>query len=226
MRIDLAGAPVHLMAAGGAWVPDAGAILVADLHLGKGATFRAAGHAVPAGTSGETLDRLSRVVSAAPSAGTMWILGDLFHAPTGVTPELASAWHGWRTAHPGLRVGLIPGNHDRPLVEVARDWALDVPEEEVRVGGIRLAHHPPDAPSDPVAAGHLHPVIRLRDGRRRTLRSPCFWVRGTTLILPALGALVDGMGIRPGGGDRVFVPAGDQVLEIPSAQLPSSDRAG
>ena len=226
MEIDVGGASVTLLPSGGAWVPEESAVLVADLHLGKGAAFRAAGHPVPAGTSRETLERLSAVLEAAPSPRFLWILGDLFHAGAGVTPGLAGSWARWRSRHPGLTVGLVAGNHDRGLEEVARSWRMEVPEEAVRVGGFLLAHHPPETPEEPTVAGHLHPVVRLRNGRRWRMRSPCFWLRREVLILPALGALVDGAGIRMGAGDRVFVPAGDQVLEIPSAQLPSSARAG
>ena len=226
MEIEIGGASVTLLPPGGAWIPAEEAVLVADLHLGKGAAFRAAGRAVPAGTSQETLGRLSDVLRAAPSARVLWILGDLFHADAGVTPRMADAWARWRARHPELGVGLVAGNHDRGLEEVARRWHMEVRDDVVPVGGLLLAHHPPESPDGPTVAGHLHPVFRLRDGRRWRMRSPCFWVRGEVLILPALGALVDGAGIRTGAGDRVFVPAGDQVLEIPSAQLPSSARAG
>ncbi len=143
-----------------------------------------------------------------------------------MTPGLAASWTSWRTRHPELTVGLVAGNHDRGLEAVARRWRLEVRDDDVRVGGLLLAHHPPATPEGPTVSGHLHPVLRLRDGRRWRLRSPCFWLRGQVLVLPALGALLDGAGIRTGAGDRVFVPAGDQVLEIPSAQLPSSARAG
>jgi DNA ligase-associated metallophosphoesterase len=226
MRIEIGGAPVTLLPSGGAWIQEEDTVLVADLHLGKGAAFRAAGHPVPTGTSRETLERLSAVVAAAPSARVLWVLGDLFHAGAGVTPDLAGSWARWQRHHPGLTVGLVAGNHDRGLEEVARSWRMEVAGEGIRVGGFLLAHHPPETPQGPTVAGHLHPVLRLRDGRRWRMRSPCFWLRNEVLILPALGALVDGAGIRSGAGDRVFVPAGDQVLEIPSAQLPSSARAG
>jgi DNA ligase-associated metallophosphoesterase len=228
VEIELGGERLRLLAQGGVLLPDHGAILVADLHLGKGAAFRAAGRPVPAGTSRQTLTRLTALVEAAPAAERLWILGDLFHHPSGTTGGLDRGWRRWRADHPRLDTLLVEGNHDRRLKEVARRWGLDVRRAPVPLGGLELHHEPPLAGPEvgPGVAGHLHPVVRLREGRRSRLRLPCFWLRREILVLPALGSLVDGAGIQVGPGERIFVPAGDQVLEIPSAQLPSSARAG
>jgi DNA ligase-associated metallophosphoesterase len=240
VRIELGGERLTLLPPGGAFLPEHGALLVADLHLGKGAAFRAAGRAVPAGTSAETLDRLSHLLESAPGATSVWVLGDLFHAAAGATPELDRTWRRWRESRPTLEVTLVRGNHDEAVVEVAREWGCRVLDPPGRLGALDLRHEPRErseaAPDDPCpgertgeawgVAGHLHPVVRLREGRRSGLRLPCFWLRGRDLILPALGAFVDGARLRTGEGDRVFVPAGAQVLEIPPSQLPSSARAG
>lgn len=242
MRIELGPEPVTLLAYGGAFLPEEGALLVADLHLGKGAAFRAAGRPVPKGTSAETLERLAGLLGATPPGTGLWILGDLFHAPAGVTPGLEALWRAWHDERPGLEVRLVGGNHDAALLDVAGSWGMRVLAAPVTVGSLELRHHPRgrgEVPSGGEAretvqsldpgwgiAGHLHPVVRLREGRRSRLRLPCFWLRGRDLILPALGAFVDGAAIRAASTDRVFVPAGDQVLEIPPAQLPSSARAG
>jgi len=230
MRIDLGGEEVVLLPAGGALLPGHRALLVADLHLGKGAAFRAAGRAVPAGTSGETLERLSALLRAAPRDTDLWILGDLFHSPSGVTPELAGRWRGWREENPSTALHLVHGNHDRTLLDVAREWGCQVLAPPTRLGSLTLRHIPRErfdaGLADPGVAGHLHPVVRLREGRRSGFRLPCFWLRGPDLVLPALGAFVDGARLRAERDDRVFVPAGDQVLEVPPAQLPSSSRTG
>jgi DNA ligase-associated metallophosphoesterase len=230
VRIELGSEPVTLLPSGGAFLPEERALLVADLHLGKGAAFRAAGRAVPTGTSAETLDRLSGLVDATPPGTGLWILGDLFHSPAGVTPDLEALWRRWHAGRAGLDVTLVGGNHDAALLDVARSWGLRVRSAPVSAGSLELRHRPRARGSAPSTAygiaGHLHPVVRLREGRRSRLRLPCFWLRGQDLILPALGAFVDGAAIRAEATDRVFVPAGDQVLEIPPAQLPSSARAG
>lgn len=240
MRIELGGETLTLLPPGGVFLPEHGALLVADLHLGKGAAFRAAGRAVPAGTSAETLARLSHLLESAPGATSVWVLGDLFHAAAGATPELDHTWRTWRESRPTLEVRLILGNHDDAVVDVARRWGCLVLDPPERLGALELRHEPREPlgsdgeiPASGIGpgeawgiAGHLHPVVRLREGRRSRLRLPCFWLRGRDLVLPALGAFVDGAGLRAAEGDRVFVPAGSQVVEVPPSQLPSSARTG
>ena len=230
MEIELGGERAVMLPPAGLFLPDRKALLVADLHLGKGAAFRAAGRPVPAGTSRETLERVAAVLAGVSDGTSLWVLGDLFHGPTGATTELDQLWGEWRTRHPSLDVALVHGNHDRRLLDVARRWECQVVAPPVRLGRLELRHEPRgrSATKDECwgVAGHLHPVVRLREGRRSGFRLPCFWLRGRELILPAVGALVDGARLECGRGDRVFVPAGNQVLEIPPAQLPSSARAG
>lgn len=230
MRVELGPRQVRLDPGGAVLLPGGRALCVADLHLGKGATFRARGLPVPRGTSAETLEALSRSLERHPGVETLWILGDLVHSRVGITPELVHVWGEWREAHPGVDVRLVEGNHDAPARRALAQWGLEVVPEGHEVAGIRLHHHPP-APGDgvgaaPSLAGHLHPRIHLREGRKQMIKAPCFWLRAGTLILPALGAFVDGARIEPAPGDRVFLPVGDQVLEVASSRLPSSARRG
>ena len=60
--IDAAGEPMVLLAERAAWLPRIGVALVADVHLGKAATFRRLGVPVPETTTGATLDRLGGLV--------------------------------------------------------------------------------------------------------------------------------------------------------------------
>ncbi|NBP80976.1 hypothetical protein EBU58_09735, partial [bacterium] len=51
----------ELLPGRGAWLPTSRTLLVADLHLGKAASFRHAGLPVPEGSSGGDLQRLERL---------------------------------------------------------------------------------------------------------------------------------------------------------------------
>src|SRR6478752_4639680 len=90
-----------------------GALIIADLHWGKAATFRAAGVPLPPGTTTDDLARLDRAL-ARTGARRLILLGDLFHARAGrhaaATLVTVAAW---RSAHPSLDVLLVRGNHDR-----------------------------------------------------------------------------------------------------------------
>ena len=59
---------LHLLPERAAWLPDAGLLLVADVHFGKAASFRRLGVPVPRGTTGANLARLDALLSRLPGA--------------------------------------------------------------------------------------------------------------------------------------------------------------
>ena len=69
-------------------------LVVADLHFGKAATFRALGVPVPHGTTSDTLSRLSDLIDRM-QPNTVVFLGDLFHAREAhAVPTLAALHSG------------------------------------------------------------------------------------------------------------------------------------
>lgn len=214
-RVELTGGPLLLDPLGAAVDPEARRGFVADLHLGKGTVFREAGIAVPTGDSRLALEMLGRLVRRHRLA-ELWILGDLVHGAASWTPELVEAGRRWRTAHPDLDAVLVPGNHDRGSGPPPDDWGLRTRDPGSRVGGLVVRHEPVFEDDDgPALAGHLHPVIRLREGRGSGLRPRCFWWSRGTLVLPAFGPFTGGHPVRPTAGDRVFAVGPDDVVEIP-----------
>ena len=73
-------ADVVLLPGRAAFLPSSATLLVADLHLGKAATFRKAGIPVPEGSAQADLARLARLVRET-SARRLVIVGDLLIAP-------------------------------------------------------------------------------------------------------------------------------------------------
>jgi hypothetical protein len=67
-----------LLADHGAYLPARDTLLVADTHFGKASIFAQAGIPAPAGVLRGTLERIDRML-AASGAGTLIILGDLWH---------------------------------------------------------------------------------------------------------------------------------------------------
>jgi DNA ligase-associated metallophosphoesterase len=213
-----------------AWLPVQRALLVADVHLGKAAAFRALGVPVPEATTAATLARLDALVdSMRPLA--LCVLGDLLHSPAAQAPTVIDALAAWRARHGNLRVVLVRGNHDDRAGDPPAHCRIEVVEEPWRFAGLELRHEPDPnllterlvtgiAPEGEIAepvhsiSGHLHPVIRLR-GRADALRLPCFWTRGRCTVLPAFGEFTGGWPISPAAGDRVFVTDGERVCEVP-----------
>ncbi len=202
-----------LLAEGAAYLSNSRTLVVADLHLGKSAAFRARGLPVPEGDNQRDLDRLGDLIER-HSAARLIIAGDLFHAPSGISSELEGALENFRSRHP-ISIELVLGNHDAKLRELPANLHA-VPYLDV--GPLRIIHDPADAsPGFLHLAGHLHPVVRIPDGKRTALRLPCFLWRKNTLILPSFGSFTGGAIIKPEPNDRIFVAHLGAVIELPAA---------
>jgi len=196
------------------WHAPSRTLVVADVHLGKAAAFRAGGIAVPDGDDAQDLARLAALV-AKQDATRLVVAGDLFHAPSGINPELLQSLGGF-LQQIAIPLVLTIGNHDAKLRKLP-DGLEVVNHLDLSDDGSRVVHDPADAkPGRFHIAGHLHPVIRIRDGRRTAMRLPCFWQQENLLILPAFGSFTGGAIIKPAAGDRIFTALRDQVVEIPS----------
>jgi DNA ligase-associated metallophosphoesterase len=212
---------LHLLAERAVWWPEQAAILVADLHLGKEATFQQSGISVPAGTSEKTLNRLTLLISKY-RPNVLYILGDLFHARSSLSDRVTAAMDRFISAHPDLAASLIRGNHDRHLGELPLSWNLQVIESALTVGTVTMTHFPqPARRSDQlVIAGHLHPAVRLNASMGMPGKLACFWLTATgCLTVPAFGEFVGSMKVDISDGDKIWLPIGESVLSVPANAL-------
>lgn len=193
LRVDAAGEVLWLLPEGAVWWPAGRTVFAADLHLGKGAAFRAQGQAVPAGSSAHTLARLESLV-AAQGAARLVVLGDFWHGPQGLTPSLLAA-----VASFGQRVPtvLVLGNHDRRIHPDG--LPLEVSTHALPMGPLLAAHEPPPpGASGFTLAGHWHPAVSLRSRAGDRLRRPCFVRYPHALVLPAFGGLTGALTMELG----------------------------
>lgn len=223
-EIELAGERVALLPSRTLWWPAAGVLFAADLHLGKSETMAAAGlplnGSVSGGIRGHDLERLARAVEAT-GARRLVVLGDLVHAPAGVTEELLGCFGAWLTARraAGLEsFTLVPGNHDLGLRRGAWDavmdaWGPDVLEPGTVLGPFCLAHEPSLCDGAHTLCGHVHPAINIGAGNAPH-KLPAFLVGEAVTILPAFSAFTGGKSIGRGERERLYVIADDQVVAL------------
>lgn len=213
---DFAPVPVHLL-------PDSALLILgeekylvaADIHLGKSATFRANGLPVPEGDTTRDLARLAKLIRL-HRPDQLVIAGDLFHARAGFTAALLAELMDF-TELIGIPFTLVTGNHDQKIFGLPENFPQ---HSHLDLSGIRIVHRPEDAAADmPSICGHIHPVLRIPDGRKTSLRLPCFHLSGNHLTLPAFGSFTGGHCIRPGKQDRFFVTHRDAVIEVPRALI-------
>jgi DNA ligase-associated metallophosphoesterase len=164
-------------------------LLVADLHLDKGASFARRGILLPPYDTRATLERLDSVLDRLRPDRVI-ALGDSFH------DAAASS-----LLDPADRVRLnalvarqdwvwVTGNHDPNAEGVA----------ELNLDGIALRHEAVAGASFEIS-GHYHPKARLSVHGRMVAR-PCFMASTARLILPAFGAYTGGLDVT----DPVYEP--------------------
>lgn len=209
VRVHLGDEEAVLLGERALWLPQRGAVLIADLHLGKADIFRRAGIALPVGGTHSDLQRLQQLVERT-DCNQLWILGDVLHGPVHRAPWHAQ-WLGWREQQPGLQIHVVRGNHDRALSKAT--LAVDVHERQAMLGPFVLRHEPePAEDGTHVIAGHLHPQAALPGLPRRL---PAFWLRGHMTVLPAFSSFTAGVVPRLQTGEQMAACGDGAVFLLP-----------
>jgi DNA ligase-associated metallophosphoesterase len=230
--IQHGGEVLQLISGRAAYWPSRSTLLVADLHLGKAESMQVHGVGVPAGAGDESLARLSGLI-ATTGASRVIVLGDLLHAPEGLTEGLIARVAAWRSGI-SATLCLVPGNHDRKVHRAIVPWGLTMLPERHTEGGLTLTHEPPtgeadahgsqdrhdrhDRPDTQLAyvAGHVHPALGLR-GAQGGRKVPCFVLSQRVLILPAFSRFTGGVPVRLDATERAharfFAVTDEGVIE-------------
>ena len=225
LTIEVMGESLSLFPERAAYWNRENALLVADPHWGKAATFRAGGIPVPSGTTLEAINRLDSLV-ARTGAARIFFLGDLLHAKPGRSMEMFASLAGWRNTRPDVEVVLVRGNHDKRAGDPPGELRFKCVDAPFDAAPFVLAHHPGQYPGRYVLSGHVHPGIRLYGRGRLRERLPCFVFGRDCAILPAFGDFTGLGDVEPGAEDRIYAIADDGVVPISSSlRGPAPQRA-
>jgi DNA ligase-associated metallophosphoesterase len=213
-EVRLGGEDVALLAERALFWPRAGTLVVADLHWGKAATFRAAGIPVPVGATSDDLARLDAALFRT-CARRLVVLGDLFHAKAGrIASQTLAELRRWRALRDELEIMLVRGNHDRHAGDPPDDLRINCVNAPAFVPPFVLRHEPTASPEGYTLAGHLHPGIVLAGPALQRERLPCFWLTPRGAVLPAFGSFTGSASVVPEPEDRIFVVAGQEVFGV------------
>jgi len=215
LRTVVAGEPVDLLVEKALYWPASSTLIVADLHWGKAASFRAMAIPVPSGTTAADLVRLDSAFQQT-GARRLLVLGDLMHARAAQAARATvDAIREWRRKRADLECVLVRGNHDLSAGDPPADFGFR-PVDELAEGPFVFRHHPGVTSRGYTLAGHLHPSIRL-SGRGDRMRLPCFHFGRRSGILPAFGSFTGTATPPLEPGDRVYVVGDGQVLAVTGA---------
>jgi DNA ligase-associated metallophosphoesterase len=210
--VEAAGERLWLLAERAAYWPRTGTLLIADAHLGKAAAFRREGVPVPAGTTGENLQRLSALIDGLDARRVVF-LGDMLHNRV-ARDATGRAFVRWRERHASVEMALVRGNHDLRAGDPPAEWCVECVDEPWAMDGLALCHLPQAVPAHYALAGHVHPAAKLAGRGREMVRLPCFFFRRDYAILPAFGPFTGMADVEPQEADRVYVVAGARVVAV------------
>ena len=190
------------------------AVLLSDLHLGKGAHFRRAGIPVPSAVADANFERLALIIADCQPERVLF-LGDLFHSDRN---------HVWRMfcdfleEYPAITFELVPGNHDILPAGAYRESRMILRPEIYPVGNLTLSHHPLNEDQYPAEHynlyGHIHPCVRLLDRAGNAMKLPSFFFGPRAGILPAFGEFTGCAEVKARAYDRVYVLAEGGVMGV------------
>jgi len=196
------------------YLPAVQALIVADVHWGKAAAFRAQGVPVPHGTTRAGLAKLDAAI-ADSGAAQLIVLGDLWHARAGMAPGTVQTIEAWRDTRCTLPITLVRGNHDYHAGDPPASLGITCVDAPLTLGPFALCHHPGDCDDGYVLAGHVHPVVQLFGRGRQKLTLPCFAFGARGGLLPAFGEFTGGAVIERRDFGSVYVIAEESVLPLP-----------
>jgi DNA ligase-associated metallophosphoesterase len=211
LEIDFAHHRFALLPDRAAWWPAARTVIVADVHVGKAATFRAFGVPVPSGLTAKDLSRLSILIEHF-NASRLLILGDLLHSRE--ARASVAQLKQWRDRHANIAVQLVGGNHDRSAGIDSETFGIHSHCGILHEQGLDFVHEPADTPRHPTLAGHVHPTMRLNDFDGSGVRVPCFVVDPLQMIFPSFGSFTGGHQMNPLPDRRLIAVAAGRVVEM------------
>ncbi len=174
----------------------ANALVLADLHVGRGESSAVA---LPVGEREDLHDRLVSLLGRFEPE-TVVVAGDVVHAFRRISDRSIDTLGRLETAchDAGAAIELVAGNHDTALPAARNkpihdEYVLDGDESAPRTV-ICHGHEPPQTAGDRYVFGHVHPTIEIEGDRR-----PCFlhaadhYHGSDVLCLPAFTRLAPGV---------------------------------
>ncbi|MBP6398846.1 MAG: ligase-associated DNA damage response endonuclease PdeM [Saprospiraceae bacterium] len=211
--IEVRGAELTLGAEKCLWWKKYQSLFIADVHFGKSNHFRKAGIGVPLQLTREEVLRLQAVVDKYQPQKLVF-LGDLFHSEYNRSVEVFSKW---LDGLGGIETILVKGNHDIMLDEVYDTLGLEQ-VEVLQQDGLLFSHDAIKGTGYYNIYGHVHPGVRLYGKGRQSQRFPCFHWKEDEAVMPAFGLFTGHVSVKVQAGDRVFLIAGNEVVEARAAE--------
>ncbi|HEV8051434.1 MAG TPA: ligase-associated DNA damage response endonuclease PdeM [Parachlamydiaceae bacterium] len=212
MKLTIRNQTCHLLAEKAVFWEEEKAVILADIHIGKGTVFRKAGIPIPQGIMDDDLRSIARLI-VDTKAEKCIIVGDLIHALSGLSDSVKKIFEGWLQSVE-CEVHLVLGNHDYALLKnLPAEWSLHIHKEALLIEPFYFSHFPTYHEKWFVWSGHLHPKVEISNGYDRLVLR-CFQIFKDMAIIPAFGFFVGGTMVRKSQECKIYVIADESVIEI------------
>jgi len=190
-------------------------LIVADPHFGKAQVFRDSGIPIPGGTTAEDIGRISSLMEYL-QPNELLVLGDLMHGRIDSGRNFSAIVDTWRRRWSGILLTLVTGNHDLRAGPPPAPFRLDRIVAQHVCGPFVFSHKAETTKSRSryTIAGHVHPAVFVSGKAHQRETLPCFCFGEKRALLPAFGSFTGNQVIRPEPQERVYVVAGNEVVEI------------
>jgi DNA ligase-associated metallophosphoesterase len=210
--IEFRGYTLEFLSEKALWIKELQSVFLADLHLGKASHFRKAGIPIPEPIHEADFKNLKNLFQRV-KPNKIFFLGDLFHSHWNTQwAELNTFLSGF----PDSEFHLVKGNHDILPSAIYAQSLLNIHEKPMVTGPFTFSHEPLEQPAGDSlnVCGHIHPGIVLRGKARQTVKTPCFFWTGNTLILPSFGNFTGLALVQVKEEDKVWIISGQKVIPI------------
>lgn len=215
LPITLVGEPVMLDSRRALYWPGGGALVLADVHLGKGALLRSRDAA--GGYTAADLEEIADLLDDYRPQRLV-VCGALMHSPARDDQAWLDALRGLRKRYADTRFEIAQGAPEAGA-KLPADLDISV-AERITAPPFVFLREPESLAEGYGIAGHWHPVTVLR-GMGDALRQPVFWMRAGHAVLPAFGSFTGGMEVVPEAGDQLYAVSPRAVQAIPSSSSAS-----
>jgi DNA ligase-associated metallophosphoesterase len=139
------------------------------------------------------------------------IAGDLFHSKH--NSEVDDFAH-WRSAHTGLHIHFVMGNHDILTAAFYHSLNFEVHKEGYVLGPFYIAHDEAAQEGHYTIHGHIHPGVAIQGLGMGSRSFPCFAIGDHAMILPAFGRFTGCKRIEPSRFRSVYVVGEEKVMKL------------
>ncbi len=210
LLIDIQGESLWLSAKRAIYWEGQQALVLSDLHVGKGGHFRKAGIPIPGQVQDEDLGRLGKLVAEFDPKKII-IVGDMFHSQANSDLDKFTLW---REKIADRKVILVKGNHDILHKNKYAEMGVQVEQDGFALGGFSFFHQPHEKVDQKgwIFSGHLHPGVLLKGNGRQQLRFPCFWLSISCMVLPAFSAFTGLFLVKPMPGEKIIAIVDGELI--------------